>query len=111
MRLKNAIVKTFFSHGSFRLKPNPDHHRTNDSSAIELTADEKSCAQATDDPLAPMHRVAVTSFGHLFVHLDFGLAFAIAGSGTYLALCFLGAWGRAAHPSCVFTQKYAEKIY
>ena len=37
MRLKNAIARTFFSR-LVPFKPNPDHHRTNDSSAIEPTA-------------------------------------------------------------------------
>ena len=38
MRLKNAIVKTFFSPGAVPLKHNPNHHRISDSSALELTA-------------------------------------------------------------------------
>ena len=37
-KLKNAIVKTFFSPGAVPLKPNPNHHRISDSSALELTA-------------------------------------------------------------------------
>ena len=38
MRLKNAIGKTNPIQRLVPLEPNPDHHRTNDSPAIELTA-------------------------------------------------------------------------
>ena len=37
MRPKNAIGKTLFLQPIVPLKPNPDHHRTDDSPAKELT--------------------------------------------------------------------------
>ena len=46
MRPKNAIGKTLFLQPIVPLKPNPDHHRTDDSPANELTT-VRSAAGAT----------------------------------------------------------------
>ena len=52
MRLKNAIVKTFFSHGSFRSKPiRTITDRTNDSSAIYRAHGRSECEEARSSAL------------------------------------------------------------
>ena len=62
-KLKNAIVKTFFSPGSVPLKPNPNHHRISDSSALELTAGRSVRKRARALPIRAKHRAAAAPDG------------------------------------------------
>ena len=52
MRPKNAIGKTLFLQPIVPLKPNPDHHRTDDSPAKELTTVRSVRERARARPLS-----------------------------------------------------------